>query len=143
MSKLRNLLLDERSEILRKAEPLTADIARLREMLTQKQAELAEWNGMLEQINSALKAVDETEARTNKPSIMEAVLEVLKDHEVDGMTAMEILAEINTRYFGGKLLRSSLSPQLSRLKDRHKKIELRGNRWFPLPSEPTLFSPNK
>jgi hypothetical protein len=143
MSKLRNLLLDERSEILRKAEPLTADIARLREMLTQKQAELAEWNGMLEQINSALKAVDETEARTNKPSIMEAVLEVLKDHEVDGMTAMEILAEINTRYFGGKLLRSSLSPQLSRLKDRYKKIELRGNRWFPLPSEPTLFSPNK
>jgi hypothetical protein len=143
MSKVRNLLLDERSEILRKAEPLTADIARLREMLTQKQAELSQWNGMLEQINSALKAVDEAEARTSKPSIMESVMEVLKDHEVDGMTALEILAEINARYFGGKLLRSSLSPQLSRLKDRHKKIELRGNRWFPLPSEPTLFSPNK
>jgi hypothetical protein len=68
---------------------------------------------------------------------------VLKDHENDGMTAMEILAEINTRYFGGRIVRPSLSPQLSRLKDRDRKIELRGNRWFPLPSEPTLFSPNK
>jgi hypothetical protein len=143
MSKLRNLLLDERSEILRKAEPLTADIARLREMLSQKQAELSQWNGMLEQINSALKAVDEAEARTSKPTIMEAVLEVLKDHEDDGMTAMEILAEINTRYFGGRIVRPSLSPQLSRLKDRDHKIELRGNRWYPLPSEPTLFSPKE
>jgi hypothetical protein len=139
MSKLRNLLLDERAEILRKAEPLTADIARLREMLSEKQAELAQWNGVLEQINSALKAVDEAEARTSKPTIMEAVLEVLKDREDEGMTAMEILAEINTRYFGGKILRSSLSPQLSRLKDRDEKIELRGNKWFLLPQEPSLF----
>ena len=139
MSKVRNILLDERSEISRKVIPLTSDIARLREQLSQKQHELSQWTGMLEQINSALKALDEAETRTNKPSIMDAVMEVLKDHEADGMTAMEILAEINTRYFGGKLLRSSLSPQLSRLKDRRKKIELRGNRWFPLPSEPTLF----
>jgi DNA repair exonuclease SbcCD ATPase subunit len=139
MSKVRNILLDERAEVLRKAEPLTADIARLREMLSQKQAELSQWTGMLEQINSALKAVDEAEARTNKPTIMEAVLEVLKDREDDGMTAMEILAEINTRYFAGKILRSSLSPQLSRLKDRHEKIELRGNRWYRLPKEPLLF----
>lgn len=143
MSKVRNILLDERSEISRKVIPLTSDIARLREQLSLKQHELSQWTAMLEQINSALKALDEAETRTSKPSIMDAVMEVLKDHEADGMTAMEILAEINTRYFGGKLLRSSLSPQLSRLKDRRKKIELRGNRWFPLPSEPTLFPPKE
>jgi hypothetical protein len=142
MSKVRNLLLDERSEISRKVMPLITDIARLREMLSKKQGELAVWNAELEKINSAIQAVDKAEANTNKPTIMEAVLEVLKDHE-DGMTAMEILAEINTRYFAGRILRSSLSPQLSRLKDRHHKIELRGNRWYPLPEEPTLFTPKK
>lgn len=86
----------------------------------------------------ALLAVDKAEANTNKPKIMEAVLEVLRDRE-DGMTALEILAEINTRYFGGRIARSSLSPQLSRLKDKHGKIDLRGNKWFLLPQQPTLF----
>jgi hypothetical protein len=143
MSKLRTILLDQRSEISRKVMPLVSDIARLREMLSKKQSELAVWNAELEQIDSALRAVDQTEAKTNQPRIMEAVIEVLRDHETDGMTAMEILAEINARYFGGRLVRSSLSPQLSRLKDRHHKIELRGNRWYPLPVEPTLFAPDR
>lgn len=142
MAKLRDLLLEQRSDISRRVMPLVSEITRLRETLANKQAELAVWRAELEQVNSALKAVDDAEARTGKPTIMEAVLEVLNDHD-DGMTAMEILAEINARYFGGSIVRSSLSPQLSRLKDRHKKIELRGNRWFPLPSEPTLFSPNE
>lgn len=139
MSKLRNMLLDQRAEISRGIMPLVSDITRLREKLSQKQMELETWKAELEKINSALKAVDDTEARSHI-TIMDAVMEVLADRP-DGMTALEILAEINTRYFGGRIIRSSLSPQLSRLKDRHKKIELRGNRWFALPAEPTLFAP--
>jgi chromosome segregation ATPase len=143
MNRLRDLLLNERSEISQKVVPLVSDIARLKEALSQKQAELAHWSSQLDQIASAIKAVDEAATRTSKPTIMQAVLEVLKDHEVEGMTAQEILAEINTRYFAGRIPRSSLSPQLSRLKDRDEKIELRGNRWYPLPAEPTLFAPKK
>jgi hypothetical protein len=63
---------------------------------------------------------------------------VLKDHP-DGMTALEILHEINTRYFAGRIERTSLSPQLSRLKDRDGKIVLKGNRWLLLPEAPQLF----
>lgn len=71
---------------------------------------------------------------------LEAVLEVLKLNP-EGMTALEILAEINRRYFDGKIVRTSLSPQLSRLKDRDHKIVLRGNRWYSLAEQPTLFTP--
>jgi hypothetical protein len=102
-----------------------------------KQAELSRWNAELDQIQSALRAIEQTEVKGNL-TIMQAVLEVLKDHP-NGMTAMEILAAINTRYFAGSIARTSLSPQLSRLKDRDVKIELKGNKWFLLPEEPLLF----
>jgi chromosome segregation ATPase len=137
MSKLRDLLLDRRSEISGKVAPLVSDIARLKEALSKKQSELAAWNAELDQIHSALKAVDETETKSQL-TIKQAVIEALKDHP-EGMTALEILAEINTRYFGGRIIRSSLSPQLSRLKDDDRKIDLRGNKWFLLPEQPSLF----
>jgi hypothetical protein len=70
---------------------------------------------------------------------MQAVLAVL-EHKPNGMTALEILDEINAKYFNGTIVRTSLSPQLSRLKNRYEKIELRGNRWYRLPEEPMLFN---
>lgn len=138
MSSARDLLLNRRSEVSSKITPLVSDIARLREALAAKQRELAEWNAELDQIQSALKAIEETEIRSQL-TIKQAVLEVLKDHR-EGLTALEILSAINTRYFNGNIVRSSLSPQLSRLKDSDGKIELRGHKWFLRPQEPTLFN---
>jgi hypothetical protein len=137
MSTARDLLLNRRSEITGKVAPLIADIARLKETLAVRQRELAAWNAELDQIQSALRAIEETEAKS-RLTIKQAVLEVLKDHP-EGMTALEILAQINTRYFGGDIPRTSLSPQLSRLKDNDQKIELTGNKWFLRPQEPSLF----
>jgi uncharacterized protein YqgV (UPF0045/DUF77 family) len=137
MSNARDLLLNRRSEISGKVAPLVAEIARLRELLLQKQGEYAACQAELDQIQSALKAIEETEIKSQL-TIMQAVLEVLKDHP-DGMTALEILHEINTRYFAGRIERTSLSPQLSRLKDRDGKIVLKGNRWLLLPEAPQLF----
>ena len=137
MSTARDLLLNRRSEINGKIAPLVANIARLKETLAEAQREFAAWSGELAQIQSALHAIEQTETK-NRLTIKQAVLEVLKDHP-EGMTALEILSQINTRYFGGDILRTSLSPQLSRLKDNDRKIELRGNKWFLLPQEPLLF----
>jgi hypothetical protein len=92
----------------------------------------------LESTKHLLEALDKALAKAAKPTIMRAILDVLK-HRPDGMTALEILAELNARYFEGKLLRTSLSPQLSRLKDRDRKIDLRGDRWFIAPEQPSLF----
>jgi hypothetical protein len=137
MSTARDLLLNRKSEIDGKVTPLIADVARLKEALAEKQDELARWNAELEQIQSALRAINETEAKSSL-TIKQAVLEVLKDRP-EGMTALEILAEINRRFFVGSIMRTSLSPQLSRLKDRDEKIDLKGNRWFLRPQQPTLI----
>jgi hypothetical protein len=59
-------------------------------------------------------------------TIKQAVMEVLKGR-VSGMTALEILAEINKR-FSVDYPRTSLSPQLSRLKAEGK-IKREGNTW--------------
>src|ERR1700720_4620003 len=58
-----------------------------------------------------LKQIEAEAAQALKPTIKQAVLEALK-HKPEGMTALEILDEINARYFGGEILRTSLSPQL-------------------------------
>jgi hypothetical protein len=138
MAKLRDILLGRKSEIAAKRDPLIAEIARMRERLTEKQSELFELNLEMDQVDSALKAVEETETK-NQPTIKQAVLDVLNDRS-EGMTALEILSEINTRFFySHPYERTSLSPQLSRLKDDDKKIELKGNKWFLLPPEPSLF----
>jgi chromosome segregation ATPase len=137
MSTARDLLLNRRSEISGKRTPLIADIARLKETLAERQRELAAWDAELDQIQSALRAIEETEAKSHL-TIKQAVIEVLKDHP-EGMTALEILTQINTRYFAGEVVRTSLSPQLSRLKDNDGTIDLKGNKWFLLPQEPSLF----
>jgi len=141
MSKVRDMLLHQKSELSRRIMPLTMELDRMRKDMIEKLTLIEELKKELEQVHSALKAVEKSEAGS-QITIMQAVLNVLSDRP-DGMTALEILSEINTRYFGGQMKRTSLSPQLSRLKDRDRKIELRGNRWFRLSDEPTLFSPKE
>jgi hypothetical protein len=46
------------------------------------------------------------------------------------MTSPELLEELNHRFFDGKLERTSMSPQLSRLKLFDVKIRQRGDRYF-------------
>ncbi|WP_342738605.1 hypothetical protein [Bradyrhizobium sp. B117] len=121
-------------------QPLYPETARLRKELIEKEGLINEIQDELRQILALLKKLDEDSVKKKPPTIMEAVLEILR-HKPLGMTAQEILAELNEKYFDGKIARHSLSPQLSRLKDRDKKVELRGNRWFRLPDEPSLFPP--
>ena len=68
-------------------------------------------------------------------SIMEGVLQVLKS-EPDGLLATEILSRLQSGNFEN-LVRTSLSPQLSRLKDRGY-LEYVNRRWRIKP-EMTLW----
>lgn len=139
MSSVREILLAKKTELSAELVPLFATCTKLRKALAEAEGRIAALNGELSEIHFALKAMDEAQAKAGHLTIMQAVLEILK-HRPDGMTSQEILAEINKQYFDGTVVRHSLSPQLSRLKDRHKKIELRGNRWFRSSDEPTLFA---
>ncbi|MCF2522213.1 hypothetical protein [Bradyrhizobium sp. G127] len=134
----REILEKQRAQIVAKLEPMLERTRELRKELITLEGQLREMIEEFEAVDVAIKALD-----AKKPAaeitIMQAVLQVLEDRP-EGMTAQEILSEINTRYFNGRIVRPSLSPQLSRLKDRDRKIDLRGNKWVLLPSEPTLFT---
>ena len=136
------MLVTRKEELVAKMQPLFPETARLRKELVETEGLINEIQEELRQVLALLKKLDEESTKKRPPTIMEAVLEILR-HQPNGMTAQEILAELNEKYFNGKIARHSLSPQLSRLKDRDKKLELRGNRWFRLPDEPSLFTQKK
>jgi uncharacterized protein YaaN involved in tellurite resistance len=97
----------------------------------------------LQEVEHAIRSLSAAQAKgPSRIKIMDAVLETLSRNP-HGMTAKEILADLNAKYYGGKLMRHSLSPQLSRLKNRDKKIEYRNERWIRLPQQPSLFPPIK
>jgi len=76
---------------------------------------------------SGIKAhVEQTKTKAKKPTIKQMVLVVLEGYP-DGLLALEILKKINTRY-DSKYIRTSLSPQLSRLAQAQQ-IHRRGKRW--------------
>lgn len=129
MSEVRDWLIDQRDAAVRGRHAVQQEVNSLRLELNEKQQQLASLTSYVERIDRAIAALGEKQAPY--VSIMDAVMEVLADRQ-EGMTANEILGEINARFFGGKVARSSLSPQLSRLKNRDHKIELRGNKWFAL-----------
>ncbi|GEC58770.1 chromosome segregation ATPase [Bradyrhizobium japonicum] len=135
MSDVRQLLETRRAAI-------EAALAPLSEEYAQQRAKLVEIDLQIRKLQSEREEIDEF-LRRSQPSqpritIMEAILATL-DHKPNGLTAQEILLELNEKYFNGRLVRTSLSPQLSRLKDRDGKIDLKGDRWFKLPSQPNLF----
>ncbi|APO49870.1 hypothetical protein LUI11_15990 [Bradyrhizobium diazoefficiens] len=138
MNTTREMLLARRREIAASLPAMAERFHKLRAELIQAENYMQEIQRELVAIDEALKKLAEPGPKP-RPTIMEAVLEVL-NHKPNGMTALEILDEINAKYFGGTIVRTSLSPQLSRLKNRDGKLELRGDRWYRLPEEPELFS---
>jgi hypothetical protein len=142
MSGLRELVLRQKEQIEARIKALTTTTDERRKLWVDALNELKAAQEELERTNLVLKSLDEAIAKSAQPTIMQAVLEVLK-HRPEGMTALEILAEINDRYFDGSIVRTSLSPQLSRLKDRDHKVTLRGNRWFLRDEQPTLLTPKR
>jgi hypothetical protein len=138
---LRNTITSQLALLEAKIGRLAAETDERRRAWEKSAVELEEARKEAKQIQFLLSKMDEAEAQSVTPTIKEAVLDVLK-RKPEGMTALEILAEINKRYFDGSIVRTSLSPQLSRLKDNDGKITLRGNRWFLNETEePTLFTP--
>jgi hypothetical protein len=142
MASVRDMLEARKKEIGSKLEPLFAETVGLRKKLVELDGVISILKNEFRQIETLLKKLDEDDAKKKPITIMEAVLEIMRD-KPNGMTAQQILAELNEKYFDGNIARHSLSPQLSRLKDRDKKLELRGNVWFRLPDEPSLFTPKK
>jgi len=129
MSALRDYLEKRQSEIRKQMEPLEAAIASLRSQLATADAQLRGLANEAAEVERALQAIGRKESRSATVTIKDAVLTVLGEAP-QGMSSNEILAALNERFFDGTLRRTSMSPQLSRLKNGDQKIKRRGDRYF-------------
>jgi len=136
---LREYLKRRRDDIRAESERLIQQRDKLQNQLHTVLARLGELGRESADLDQATKAVGlETDAQpalspqpaveSSPPStIKEAVLHVLAEAP-DGMTSQALLDEINTRFFSGRIERTSFSPQLSRLRGEHK-VTRRGEIW--------------
>lgn len=65
-------------------------------------------------------------APSARPTIQDGVLQLLEEVYPMGLTALEILDRLNRRWWRGELKRTSLSPQITRLKKNRKLVSERG-----------------
>src|SRR5215212_9278852 len=132
MPGLREYLQRRRGEIRAESERLAQQRDKLQNQLHVLRARLDELDRESTELDQAAEAVgvepDAQPALALPPAverqslpctIKEAVLHVLADAP-GGMTSQAILDQINTRFFSGRIERTSFSPQLSRLKGEHK-----------------------
>jgi hypothetical protein len=139
MPSLREYLKRRRGEIHAESEQLTRQCDKLQRQLHAVLVRLDELGRESADLDQAMKAVglepDAQAALAPEPAvessrtstIKDAVLHVLAEAP-GGMTSQAILDQINTRFFSGRIERTSFSPQLSRLRGELKVVR-RGELW--------------
>jgi chromosome segregation ATPase len=131
MTEFRLFMSQRRTQIEKELQPLIARRSELRTEMEQVISRITGLSKELEELKRAEQAIagEETERPSHaRLTIKDAVLKVL-EQEKRGLTAQQILAAINERFFDGGIARSSLSPQLSRLNHDDHKITYDGTLW--------------
>lgn len=135
------------AELKAAGEPLLKQRLALRKELEQVEAQLesisAEWRE-LEKAQNAIGRPRKPEPSRAAPTtltIKDAILKVLEDHPT-GLNANDILREINTKFFDGTIERTSFSPQMSRLKNKDRKVVQRGDLYFKKAEGPAFAEPS-
>jgi hypothetical protein len=130
MSELRLFITSREKEIREELEPLLERRKAIRAELDEIAPRVLRLKKELDELERAQQAISGTDQEQPKKdlTIKEAVLKVLED-EKRGMTAQQILVAINERFFDGNVVRSSLSPQLSRLNHDDHKVKYDGLLW--------------
>jgi chromosome segregation ATPase len=129
MSRLQEYLEKRRAEIRQEMGPLEASAADLRGKLGAVDTKLRTMTKEINEIEKALQAIAKKDKLQTKITIKEAILQILATAP-NGMHATEILTTLNDRFFDTMLRRTSLSPQLTRLKNDDHKIKFRGGKYF-------------
>lgn len=87
----------------------------IKEQIKALRLELTELKAAKNAMDSATSAIDSPSTQTGAKTIKDMIREIMKSSET-GLTSTEILAKIGSS-FNRQLERTSLSPQLSRMKD--------------------------
>ena len=129
MSTVRDMLERRRAEIRKEMQPLEASSLELRTKLSSIDAKLKTLSIEAGDIEKALQVVGKREPAKTEITIKDAILDVLATSP-NGLTSSELLDKMNEKFFGGALVRTSMSPQITRLKNKDQKIRQRGERYF-------------
>lgn len=129
MTAIREYLETRRTKLKAEMQPLEAATAELRAQLSAHDAKLRIMSKELADVEKALQALGKREPSENTVTIKDAILQVLAAAP-NGMTSAEILSTLNERFFEGTIVRTSMSPQIARLKNKDHKIRQRGDRYF-------------
>jgi predicted nuclease with TOPRIM domain len=130
MAKLQDFIPERATELEKLLEPLRRQYQEIEEKIRAYEKELSELQSAAKAIgivNRLQRPLGVTRKVSPPQTIKEAVLDVLRDYP-EGLIALDILAKINER-FSTNLVRTSLSPQLSRLKQYDHKIEYDAGVW--------------
>lgn len=127
------MLRQRASDINAEVAGLRAEIAPLEFELRQVEAAIALMtnvpaNGLDASRNAVAHGARQANPEFQSMSMKQLVVQALTKHFPNGATAIEMLEFFALRWGRSEILRTSLSPQLSRLKDEGK-IELRGKVW--------------
>jgi len=147
MTGLRDYIEKQMASVRSAGEPLIQRREQLRAELAQIEIKLEKLDAEWRDLEAANKAIGEapTQEELRKPStgptIKEAILTVLAEHP-KGLTAGDLLKEINTRFFEGQVKRTSFSPQMSRLKGKDRKVVQRGELYFRKAESPAFAGPS-
>jgi hypothetical protein len=122
MIELRDFIKTRQAEIKELGTPLWERRAALQAELLALNEKIAKLTQEWEELEKAASAIGSKEGnaeidqrKREEITIKEAVMKVLADHP-QGLNSASIRHQINTRFFNGKVRRTSFSPQLSRLK---------------------------
>lgn len=129
MTSIREYLESRRTKLRAEMQPLEAEAAQLRAHLSAHDGKLRSLAKELADVEKALQAIGKRQPSANTITIKDAILKVVAASP-NGMTSAEILAAINDQFFDGTIVRTSMSPQLTRLKIDDHKIRQRGDRYF-------------
>jgi hypothetical protein len=154
MTDLRTFILKRQAEIETASKPALARFAALQNEMNEVRPKIEAFRTEWMELQVALKAIgagsDQQQPSQNSTTaptvtIKEAILAVLAKHPT-GLSSAAILDQINRDYFSGdnRIVRTSFSPQLSRLK-ADQQILLEGYNYIlnsqkqPAETSPSLF----
>jgi hypothetical protein len=128
MSEIRDYLETKLQEARKERMPLEDAAAHARKDLAAKDARIKQLLKTEADLQRAIQALGKRERKKTEITIKDAILKALAGAP-HGLTSGELVVVLNDQFFDGRLERTSMSPQLTRLKNNDRKIRSKGDKY--------------
>jgi septal ring factor EnvC (AmiA/AmiB activator) len=128
MDDVRDYLEKKLQQARKERAPLEDSAAKMRRDLAATDARIKELLKTENDLERAIQALGKRERKKTEITIKDAILKALAEAP-QGLTSNELMLALNEKFFDGALERTSMSPQLTRLKNKDRKIRSKGDRY--------------